>query len=153
MRTVVFVALAGAVVLACGLGSEEPESSNASSKAGPLQEPCMSAPADAQASAEASSQDRVTICHIPPGNPANAHSITVGSAAVPAHLAHGDTEGACGGGDGGGGGGGEDGGTRCIMPFTSCPGGGCCAGLTCAQPSGEACGLDGMGCICLVIVN
>jgi hypothetical protein len=32
----------------------------------------------------------VTICHVPPGNPANAHSITVGAPAVPAHLAHGD---------------------------------------------------------------
>ncbi|MDB5048827.1 MAG: putative lipoprotein [Fibrobacteres bacterium] len=39
---------------------------------------------------------KVTICHIPPGNPANAHSITVGSPAVPAHLAHGDYIGACG---------------------------------------------------------
>ena len=32
----------------------------------------------------------VTLCHIPPGNPAAAHVITVGSTAVPAHLAHGD---------------------------------------------------------------
>jgi hypothetical protein len=39
---------------------------------------------------------KVTICHIPPGNPANAHTITVGIAAVPAHLAlHGDTIGEC----------------------------------------------------------
>lgn len=38
---------------------------------------------------------KVTICHIPPGNPANAHSITVGSPAVRAHLAHGDSLGAC----------------------------------------------------------
>jgi hypothetical protein len=38
---------------------------------------------------------KVTICHIPPGNPANAHSITVGSPAVRAHLAHGDYLGAC----------------------------------------------------------
>jgi hypothetical protein len=45
---------------------------------------------------------KVTICHIPPGNPANAHSITVGIAAVPAHLVlHGDSLGACGGGGGG----------------------------------------------------
>lgn len=38
---------------------------------------------------------KVTICHIPPGNPDNAHEITVGEPAVPAHLAHGDTMGAC----------------------------------------------------------
>ncbi len=33
---------------------------------------------------------KVTICHIPPGNPANAHTITVGAPAVAAHEAHGD---------------------------------------------------------------
>src|SRR6476659_8001022 len=38
---------------------------------------------------------KVTICHIPPGNPNNAHTITVGASAVPAHLAHGDTLGPC----------------------------------------------------------
>ena len=38
---------------------------------------------------------KVTICHIPPGNPDNAHTITVGAPAVPAHLAHGDTLGPC----------------------------------------------------------
>ena len=39
--------------------------------------------------------DKVTICHIPPGNPGNAHTISVGEAAVPAHLAHGDRRGPC----------------------------------------------------------
>src|SRR5258707_557963 len=39
---------------------------------------------------------KTTICHIPPGNPANAHTICVGNAAVPAHLQnHGDYLGAC----------------------------------------------------------
>ena len=38
----------------------------------------------------------MTICHIPPGNPDNAHTITVGVNAVPAHLAHGDHCGPCG---------------------------------------------------------
>jgi hypothetical protein len=39
---------------------------------------------------------KTTICHIPPGNPANAHTICVGNAAVPAHLNnHGDHVGAC----------------------------------------------------------
>ena len=33
---------------------------------------------------------KVTICHIPPGNPGNAHTITVSVNAMPAHLAHGD---------------------------------------------------------------
>ena len=37
----------------------------------------------------------VTICHIPPGNPGNAHTITIPESALAAHLAHGDTIGAC----------------------------------------------------------
>jgi len=37
----------------------------------------------------------VTICHVPPGNPGNAHTIQVGRSAVSAHRAHGDTVGAC----------------------------------------------------------
>jgi hypothetical protein len=40
---------------------------------------------------------RVVICHIPPGNPENAHTIIVDDDAVPAHLAHGDYLGRCGG--------------------------------------------------------
>jgi hypothetical protein len=43
---------------------------------------------------------KVDICHIPPGNPANAHTINVSENAVPAHIAHGDTPGACGSGGG-----------------------------------------------------
>ncbi|MEO7425255.1 MAG: hypothetical protein ABI036_08710, partial [Fibrobacteria bacterium] len=39
--------------------------------------------------------DRVTICHIPPGNHDNGHTITVGASAVKAHLAHGDNLAAC----------------------------------------------------------
>jgi len=39
---------------------------------------------------------KTTICHIPPGNPANAHTLCIGNAAVPAHLQnHGDYLGAC----------------------------------------------------------
>jgi hypothetical protein len=39
---------------------------------------------------------KTTICHIPPGNPANAHTICVGNAAVPAHVNnHGDSIGPC----------------------------------------------------------
>lgn len=39
--------------------------------------------------------ERVQICHRPPGNPENAQDITVGEAAVPAHLEHGDSVGRC----------------------------------------------------------
>ncbi|MCH8344312.1 MAG: hypothetical protein IH983_10020 [Planctomycetes bacterium] len=46
----------------------------------------------------------VEICHLPPGNPANAHTIIVGAPALPAHLAHGDFAGPCNGVNGGNGG-------------------------------------------------
>jgi hypothetical protein len=58
----------------------------------------------------------VEVCHVPPGNPDNAHTITVGAASVDAHLRHGDSVGPCGsdddgaeGDDDGDGGGGGDG--------------------------------------------
>ena len=38
---------------------------------------------------------KMTICHIPPGNPSKAKTLSIGSSAWPAHQAHGDTEGAC----------------------------------------------------------
>ena len=46
----------------------------------------MTTPTSVQADPDA----KVTICHVPPGNPENAHEITVGASAVPAHFAHGD---------------------------------------------------------------
>lgn len=39
--------------------------------------------------------DGVVICHVPPGNPGNAHTIEVDASAVQAHRHHGDYEGAC----------------------------------------------------------
>ncbi|PHS09795.1 MAG: hypothetical protein COA88_04280 [Kordia sp.] len=44
--------------------------------------------------------NKVTICHIPPGNPENSHSITISVNALDAHLAHGDTIGDCNGSSG-----------------------------------------------------
>lgn len=35
-------------------------------------------------------QDKITICHIPPGNPSNAHEITISRNALLTHLLHGD---------------------------------------------------------------
>jgi len=43
----------------------------------------------------AEAKGKTCLCHIPPGNPENAHTICVGTPAVNAHLAHGDTLGAC----------------------------------------------------------
>jgi hypothetical protein len=39
---------------------------------------------------------KAILCHVPPGNRDNAHTIVVGEPSVPAHMAHGDTMGACG---------------------------------------------------------
>lgn len=38
---------------------------------------------------------KVVICHYPPGNSGNRHTIEVGQPALSAHLAHGDTQGLC----------------------------------------------------------
>lgn len=49
-----------------------------------------------QSNGSVNTSGKTTICHIPPGNPNNAHTISVGNGAVPAHLAHGDYLGPCG---------------------------------------------------------
>lgn len=46
----------------------------------------------------ATSGGKVTICHIPPGNPNARHTIEIPTAALAAHLAHGDYLGPCNGG-------------------------------------------------------
>ncbi len=38
---------------------------------------------------------KVDVCHVPAGNPDNAHTISVGESALEDHLAHGDAQGAC----------------------------------------------------------
>lgn len=40
-------------------------------------------------------QAKVTMCHVPNGNPDNRHEITVGERAVAHHIEHGDTIGPC----------------------------------------------------------
>lgn len=40
-------------------------------------------------------EEKVKVCHVPLGNPSNAHTIEIGSPALQAHLAHGDSEGEC----------------------------------------------------------
>lgn len=85
---------------------------------------------------------KVKVCHIPPGNPAAAHTITVSEAAVPAHLAHGDVLGSCGcddddddgdddddDDDGGGSGPSGGGDPVCAADGAACSAGGdCCSG-------------------------
>jgi hypothetical protein len=50
---------------------------------------------DGPAPAAGQPPEKVEICHIPPGNPANQHTIRISESAVPAHLAHGDVLGLC----------------------------------------------------------
>lgn len=38
---------------------------------------------------------KVQVCHVPPGNPSNFHTITISDNALPAHLGHGDLAGPC----------------------------------------------------------
>lgn len=40
-------------------------------------------------------QSKVDVCHIPPGNPENAHTINISENAVQTHLDHGDSLGPC----------------------------------------------------------
>jgi len=49
----------------------------------------------ALAAVASAAENKVTICHRPPGNPDNVHTLSVGEAAVGAHLRHGDGLGAC----------------------------------------------------------
>src|SRR5215208_3188676 len=39
--------------------------------------------------------EKITICHIPPGNPAARRTLSVGASAWPSHEGHGDRRGAC----------------------------------------------------------
>src|SRR6185295_14897439 len=47
------------------------------------------------ASAAWAGNAKVQVCHIPPGNPSNFHTITISESALSAHLGHGDLAGAC----------------------------------------------------------
>ena len=57
--------------------------------------------AGAYVHAAAAEEKKVDICHIPPGSPENAHTITISENALDTHLDHGDTLGACGPAEGG----------------------------------------------------
>src|SRR5262245_12316208 len=43
----------------------------------------------------AAQEAKVKVCHLPPGNPSNFHTITVSADALQAHLGHGDLAGEC----------------------------------------------------------
>ncbi len=39
--------------------------------------------------------DKVSVCHVPPGNPDNKQTLSIDKSALSAHLGHGDSEGGC----------------------------------------------------------
>src|SRR5262249_6796046 len=87
---------------ALGCGGANDTSSNLSSMSQATQlmachlTPGTLGPGDHMHACNPQDTKKTTICHIPPGNPANAHTICVGNAAVPAHIQnHGDYLGAC----------------------------------------------------------
>src|ERR1700758_5115956 len=99
--------LAGIVIgmAACGAGSDAESMWTSLDEANLDAEPpqvCTPGAPDPRACDPADTK-KTTVCHIPPGNPANEHTICVGNAAVPAHMAHGDVLGSCCGTTGGGG--------------------------------------------------
>jgi len=141
----VVVALCSLLTAGCG-GS--PASDDSPDTHGPQSGGLGGKPGEAVTFSEASSDDadapgaaagrpgKIAICHIPPGNPANAHTLWVSESAWPAHSRHGDVQGACEGGEEPGGeepGGEEPGGEE---PGGEEPDG----GATTCSPIGEICG-------------
>lgn len=57
--------------------------------------PALAAGAAPGPKADKGDKGKVEVCHVPPGNPENEHTIRVGAPALSAHLAHGDYEGEC----------------------------------------------------------
>lgn len=98
VRSLVAVLAVGAALgLACGLGEEDPTLHLTGTESQPL----VSVQSDGGVAYSCPAK-KALVCHVPPGNPANAHTICVGKPAVKAHLAnHPDTEGACGAADAG----------------------------------------------------
>jgi len=45
--------------------------------------------------ASAGGKVKVVVCHVPPDDPDDAHTIEIAESALPDHLAHGDVEGMC----------------------------------------------------------
>ncbi len=60
------------------------------------QEPCEEEPTGTKVSADGAKDHKTDICHLPPGNPGNARTLSIDTSAVAAHLAHGDYLGVCG---------------------------------------------------------
>ncbi len=86
------------IFVGCGTGQSEDDSIRTSAltlAACGLDDGTVDHDADVRACAPDQTH-KTTICHIPPGNPGNAHTLCVGNRAVAAHLRnHGDFLGPC----------------------------------------------------------
>jgi hypothetical protein len=85
-----------ATIVACGTGDEDTaldEAAYAAKLAAlnacQLNDGTVEIEADLRA-CDPNDKKKTTICHVPPGNPANAHTLCIGNAAVKAHLSHHD---------------------------------------------------------------
>jgi hypothetical protein len=98
MHTIKIFGIAGALMLAAcsstGTTTDQAAVRAAAAKAPAQQAICQAGTPDPRA-CDPSETQKTTICHIPPGNPDNAHTLCVGTPAVDAHLAHGDFLGSC----------------------------------------------------------
>jgi len=76
---------------------------------------------------------KVTVCHRPPGNPANSHTLSISKSALKAHLGHGDVLGRCA--------------PTCAADGADCAAAGDCCSDNCdAGVCAAACGTSGQGC-------
>jgi len=94
MRRTRMICLVGLAMLG-GCGGGNPSDQSAAIHGGASAAACTPAASNGQTGCDPQDLKKTTICHLPPGNPANAHTLCVGNEAVPAHLAHGDHLGVC----------------------------------------------------------
>ncbi|HKP97347.1 MAG TPA: hypothetical protein VJ385_16490 [Fibrobacteria bacterium] len=87
--------LSGAAGLALLTACMNPMDAGDTAKNAPDETVALRADGDSAGTDKGGYHGKKDICHMPPGNPANAHTLTVGASAVPAHLAHGDKPGRC----------------------------------------------------------
>jgi hypothetical protein len=120
MRIASLAALGCLIFVGCG---DDP-SSNSSNLAG-------SVSGSGAASAPTCQASQQLICHVPKGDPAAEQSICVGTAAVAAHLKHGDRVGPC------------------CTPLTACPAGDNCGTVADGCGSTIDCGGCGTGQFCI----
>jgi hypothetical protein len=84
VKTLVSVSAVGAALL--GLWACADRTSGAGPTAATASATAAAVTNDDGRASASDAEEKVTICHIPPGNPENAHTITIGASAVQAHM-------------------------------------------------------------------